>query len=394
MILIISILIILILNIILSIHITKKEKFSNSVTPMICNVATSPNQNMCDINMKVSCKWGFQWIYYLQNINQGDTTIPLEIIGYILPSKCNAKPCMCIGMIQYSFGFGQNRISGKKINMFELIEDSQFKIEIDDFKIERKQNFLDITIPPLKTFSNIQIYDNSSELCPQGDNGFVQSGPSNLDTAYSCSFLHTICKNNNKQIGIGYGEFVKGTFPPKHTNTCCHQLVLTNRMLTNSLGADPNLAGWHCFYLHFTYNNTQYDVQACRSKWKNMDGDPYSRMNVIFNGKCNNHLWCECANANCKTDTAVQWDQNDITSWTSPNSGKTYEIGFTLYVPKTNSAQCGDINTDNFFEIKAVPNRENAEVLDGLTKYAWFGTTTLYYKNQKVGVGITEVFKF
>jgi len=51
-------------------------------------------------------------------------------------------------------------------------------------------------------------------------------------------------------------------------------------------------------------------------------------------------------------------------------------------------------NVDQFWKIKAVPVVEDAEVLNGLTKYSWFGTTKLFLEGKAVGVGITEVFKF
>ena len=72
---------------------------------------------MCDNEMKIDCNYGFQWVYYLQNIYDGDNSIPFELIGYILPfCNSNSKKCNAIGMIQYSYGYGSNRKSDKIIN--------------------------------------------------------------------------------------------------------------------------------------------------------------------------------------------------------------------------------------------------------------------------------------
>ena len=408
------------LSIALSILLSSKENLQ--LQKNTCLYATPTNVNMCDPDMKISCEWGFQWIYYLQNIitpGKGSTE-PLEIIGYIIPIGCTNSMCLAIVIIQYSYGTGTTRITGRKMGLKFIIPGEKFSINIKEkgisYSISRSPESLLVTIPDLKHIGALQIFDGVSGMCPQGNNGYVRSGPNIHDTAYSCSFLRTtvIERISAKNIGFGYGEFVKGTFPPNNSSkSCCNSnlhpplLKLAAAKFPNhsvpTLQSNPNLAGWHCFYFHMNINEQKVDVQACRSRWKNQNGDPYSRMNVIYDQNCANRKWCECydfSNNKCPngSSTAVQWDENTITSWTSPQSNVKYNIGYTVYVPKNSNAVCGGTD-DNFWKIQAVPEFKDAEVLDGLTKYSWFGTTKLFLvhpdgNKEPVGNGITEVFKF
>ena len=326
-----------------------------------CKCAYKPNKNMCDNDMKISCDYGFQWVYYLQNIYDKEYgTIPFEIIGYILPI-CNNKyytnkyytnKCYAIGMIQYSYGYGNNRKSQKIINPISFDIYIPFTLQLKHnnnmYEIYRLNNSLVVNLPDI---GKLTILDGRG-LYPQGKKsfGYVKSGPGICDTAYSCSYIRTKIFSMNKQIGIGYGEFVKGTF----------------------MKNNKNLINWHCFYFHFEISfNEKYDIQACRSKWKNMKNDPYARMQIVYpNGS---HKWYEGINS-------VKWTR-EIIYWTSPITNQTYQIGFQIYIP-----YIGYITTK--------PVNNNSEILNGLVKYSWIGSTKIYFKQQLVGIGITEVFQF
>ena len=198
-----------------------------------CNCAYKPNKNMCDNEMKISCDYGFQWIYYLQNIyNHEYGTVPFEIIGYILPT-CNIHKykCYAMGIIQYSYGYGNNRKSQKIINPILFDISIPFSLELTHknqiYSIYRYNDSLIVKFPNIGEFV---IFDGRG-LYPQGKNsfGYVKSGSDVCDTAYSCSYIQTKIFSMNKQIGIGYGEFVKGTFMKNNRN-------------------NKNLINWHCFY--------------------------------------------------------------------------------------------------------------------------------------------------
>jgi hypothetical protein len=360
-----------------------------------CRCATKPLGNQCDNNMLINCEWGFQWIYYLQNIyydNNGICiTIPLEIIGYVLPISCQAlqNTCYAIGMIQYSYGIDDpsnkiTRKSDRKIGLISYKPESPFSITLkDEFKSSWSIKRDNINPKSLKIILPIGEYtiQDGRGLYPQGarNDGFVKSGPNLCDTAYSCSYLRTIIKQKNNKIGIGYGEFVKGTFPPKKSqNLCCtHRKanIIKSLLINKNTDTNKNILNWHCFYLHFNeglYKNI--DVQACRTTWKGKTDDPYARMQIAYPNKNNKKVrkWVEGKNA-------VKWQ--NLQSWTSPTTNIKYEIGFRLFIPEIGW-------------IKSIPIFKNAEVTNGLTKYSWFGTTKLLKNNKQIGIGITEIFHF
>lgn len=181
---------------------------------------------------------------------------------------------------------------------------------------------------------SLKIYDNKG-MFPQGKYGYVRSGKHKCSTAYSCSMLSTKFDN-----GFGYGEYVHG-----------------------SIDKSEKLPYWVCFYLHLQ----NYDISIC--------GDPvnkeYARMHILMsNGTYFDYQ-----------DKSIYDGLVRNTYWKSNISEQIYYIDWSINIIPLH------------IKIHAVPTIKNSEFCIQKNCF-WIGTTNLYINNNKVGLGITEVFNF
>ena len=181
---------------------------------------------------------------------------------------------------------------------------------------------------------SLKIYDNKG-MFPQGNMGFIKSGKKKCSTAYSCSFLSTKFVN-----GIGYGEYVHG-----------------------SIDENEKVPFWMCFYLHFQGNHINICADPTNKK--------YARIHILLS----NNTYLDEQNENVYNTLTPNY------FWKSPTSKQIYYIDWTINITSLNII------------IHSVPTILDSEFCIKNNCF-WIGTTDLYINNNKVGIGITEVFNF